>query len=188
MTVGTLFLMWVGEQISEKGIGNGISLIITLGIVSSIPTMIGSIVQQLNLDSQEAGQLTFSSIAVLMMLFVGIVLGTLLVIQGTRKIPLEYARRTTSVGAGNAHIPLKITYAGVIPVIFASSILMFPATIAQFLGSEHMLGRVAMMLLPGTMLYTTIYVVGKGTVGTYVNILEWISDEEAEQYKKEEGL
>lgn len=87
MTAGTLLLMWIGEQISEKGIGNGMSLIISVGILASFPSTIGSILSQLNLGSQEAGQLTFPMLIVLCALFVLITVGTILVIQGTKKNP-----------------------------------------------------------------------------------------------------
>ncbi|MFA5250758.1 MAG: preprotein translocase subunit SecY, partial [Parachlamydiales bacterium] len=159
MTTGTLFLMWVGERISEKGVGNGVSLIITLGILSSLPSTIGSVIKQLNLESQEAGHLSFSSLVVLILVFVLVIIGTILVIQGQRKIPLQYARRPV-VGAsqGNSYLPLKINYAGVIPVIFAASILMFPATVGQFLGSGSWLGRVSSMLVPGSWAYTVCYI------------------------------
>lgn len=161
MTAGTIMLMWFGEQITEKGIGNGISLIITLGILSSLPTTIGSIIQQLNLDSQIAGRLSFSTVLVLAAVFVLIIVGTILIIQGQRKVPLQYARRTVQTEethAGSAHIPLKINYAGVIPVIFASSILMFPATIAQFAGQGKFLGQLASWLSPGHWAYLVTYV------------------------------
>ena len=112
MTAGTVLLMWLGEQISEKGIGNGISLIITIGILSSVPRTMGSILSQLNLDSQEPGQLSFSSLVVLCAVFVLIIIGTILIIQGQRKIPLQYARRVVGgremQGSGSAYIPLKI--------------------------------------------------------------------------------
>ena len=85
MTTGTMFLMWVGEQITERGIGNGISLIICLGILSQIPTAMGLILQQLNLDSQEPGQMNFSSILVLVAVFVAVTFATILVIQGHRR-------------------------------------------------------------------------------------------------------
>ncbi len=161
MTAGTLFLMWVGEQITERGIGNGISLIITIGILASLPMTLGSIVSQLNLDSQEPGQLTFSSIVILSIVFVLIIIGTILVIQGTRKIPLQYARRVVGrheTQGGSSHIPLKVNYAGVIPVIFASSLLMFPATIAQFIGQGNWLSNVVMWLSPGSWVYTSLFV------------------------------
>lgn len=163
MTAGTVLLMWIGEQITEKGVGNGVSLIITVGILSSVPRTIGSIVRQLNLDSQEAGQLSFSSLIVLCAVFVLIIVGTILIIQGQRKIPLQYARRVVGrhevQGAGNAYIPLKINYAGVVPVIFASSLLMFPATIAQFLGQGSWLTNAVALLAPGGSLYTVFYVI-----------------------------
>lgn len=162
MTAGAVLLMWIGEQISEKGIGNGISLIITLGILSSLPTTLGSVIRQLNLDSQEMGQLTFSSLVVLSVVFVMIIVGTILIIQGQRKIPLQYARRVIDAqevqGTGSAFIPLKINYAGVIPVIFASSLLMFPATIGQFVGQGNWFGEVARWIAPGTTPYMFCYV------------------------------
>jgi preprotein translocase subunit SecY len=161
MTAGTLFLMWVGEQITEKGIGNGISLIIAAGILASLPSTIGSIIKQLNLSSQDAGQLSFTTLIVLCALFVLIIVGTILVIQGQRRIPLQYARRIVGrheVQGGNSHIPLKINYAGVIPVIFASSLLMFPATIGQFLGRNTWFGQVSSYLSPGTWTYMFFYV------------------------------
>ncbi len=161
MTAGTLFLMWIGEQITEKGIGNGISLIIATGILASLPSTIGGIVKQLNLSSQEAGQLTFTMLLVLALLFVLIIVGTILVIQGQRRIPLQYARRIVGrheVQGGNSHIPLKVNYAGVIPVIFASSLLMFPATIGQFLGRGTWMGQMSAYLSPGSWVYTLLYV------------------------------
>lgn len=161
MTAGTIVLMWIGEQITEKGVGNGISMIITLGILSSLPTTLGSVFKQLNLDSQETGQLTFSSLIVLSAVFVLIIVATILIIQGQRKIPLQYARRAAGPEdreSNSAHIPLKINYAGVIPVIFASSLLMFPATIGQFLGPESFIGRIAGFLSPGSWVYLACYV------------------------------
>ncbi len=161
MTAGTVLLMWIGEQITEKGIGNGISLIITMGILSSLPTTIGSIVQQLNLDSQEPGRLNFTTLAVLAFVFVSIIIGTILIIQGQRKIPLQYARRNMQADEGqnpNAHIPLKINYAGVIPVIFASAFLMLPATIGQFAGAGKWLGQFSNWISPGQWPYLICYV------------------------------
>jgi preprotein translocase subunit SecY len=161
MTAGTLLLMWIGEQITEKGIGNGISIIIAVGILSSLPMTIGSVISQLNIESQEPGQLTFSTLIVLCLMFVFIIIGTILVIQGQRRIPLQYARRIVGrheVQGSNSHIPLKINYAGVIPVIFAASVLMFPATIGQFLNKNSWLGQLSNYLLPGTWVYLTLYV------------------------------
>ena len=161
MTTGTLLLMWVGEQITEKGIGNGISLIITIGILSQIPSAIGLIFSQLNLDSQDIGQLTIPTLIVLGGVFVFVIVGTILVIQGQRKVPLQYARRTVShkeTPDSGAHIPLKLNYAGVIPVIFASSLLMFPATIGQFMGTDTWIGSIAASLSPGKTAYTVVFI------------------------------
>ena len=161
MTTGTVFLMWIGEQITEKGIGNGMSLIITVGIIASLPGTIGSAIKQLNLDSQEPGQLTFSSLLVLFAVFVLVIIATIMIIQGVRKIPVQYARRVVGrreVQGGGSFVPLKINYAGVIPVIFASSLLMFPATLAQFIGKGGFLSAFANALTPGSWVYAAIYV------------------------------
>lgn len=161
MTTGTVLLMWIGEQITEKGIGNGMSLIIMIGILSSLPTALGLILQQLNLDSQEAGQMNFAIALVLASLFVLVTIATILVIQGHRRIPLQYARRVVGrkeVQGGSSYIPLKVNYAGVIPVIFASSLLMFPATIGTFIGRGNWIGEFASWLSPGSTLYLILYV------------------------------
>jgi len=162
MTTGTMFLMWIGEQITEKGIGNGMSLIISLGILSQLPVALGMIIQQLNLDSQEVGQISFASVLVLLGVFVAVTVATILVIQGHRRIPLQYARRVVGrkeTQGGSSYIPLKINYAGVIPVIFASSLLMFPATIATFIGQGNIIGQMAGMISPGSTLYLIMFVI-----------------------------
>lgn len=161
MTTGTVLLMWVGEQITERGIGNGISLIITIGILSQLPSALGQIWQNLNLDSQEPGQMSFSSLVVLLTIFVLVTIATIMIIQGQRRIPLQYARRVVGrreAQGGTAYIPLKVNYAGVIPVIFASSLLMFPATLAQLLGAGSWLGAIATQLSPGSASYWMFYV------------------------------
>lgn len=161
MTAGTLFLMWVGEQISEYGIGNGISLIICIGILSQVPSTIGQIISQLNLDSQETGQLTMASVALLLSVFVVVTIATILILQGQRRIPLQYARRVVGrkeVQGSSAYIPLKVNYAGVIPVIFASSLLIFPATIGQFVGPDSWLKELSSWLLPGHTVHTIAFI------------------------------
>jgi preprotein translocase subunit SecY len=161
MTTGTMFLIWIGEQIADKGIGNGMSMIITLGILSSLPTALGLVLQQLNLDSQEPGQMNFSSLIVLAGVFVMVTVATIMIIQGHRRIPLQYARRVVGrkeVQASSSYIPLKVNYAGVIPVIFASSLLMFPATIGQFIGVGTWVGEVANWISPGSTLYMILFI------------------------------
>lgn len=162
MTTGTMFLMWIGEQITDRGIGNGMSLIISLGILSQLPTAFGMIFQQLNLDSQEPGQMSFASVVVLAGVFITVTLATIMIIQGHRRIPLQYARRVVGrkeVQGGNSYIPLKVNYAGVVPVIFASSLLMFPATLSTFAGRGNWLGDIANWLSPGSTLYMVMFVV-----------------------------
>ena len=162
MTTGTIFLMWIGEQINEKGIGNGISLIICVGILSSLPSTIGLIVQSLSLEGTQGGQLSFFSMIVLCALFVGVIVATILLLQGQRKIPLQYARRMVGMrevqAVGSSYLPLKVNYANVIPVIFASSLLMFPAMIGQFIGLGNWVGKFANLLSPGTTVYLCVYV------------------------------
>lgn len=161
MTTGTIFLMWIGEQITEKGIGNGMSLIITVGILSQLPTALGMILQQLNLDSQQPGTMNFSTVFVLIGVFVLVTLATIMMIQGHRRIPLQYARRVVGrkeTQGGSSYIPLKVNYAGVVPVIFASSLLMFPATLGAFVGTGNWLGEVSAMVSPGSTVYMIMFV------------------------------
>lgn len=156
MTTGTMFLMWIGEQITDRGIGNGMSLIISLGILSELPSAIGMVFHQLNLSSQEPGQMSFAYVALLLATFVAVTMTTILIIQGHRRIPLQYARRVVGrkeVQGSSSYIPLKINYAGVIPVIFATSFLMFPATVAAFIGTGNWLGNVASWITPGSSSY-----------------------------------
>jgi len=119
------------------------------------------IMQQLNLDSQEPGQMNFSTVLVLVGVFVLVAIATIMIIQGHRRIPLQYARRVVGrkeVQGGNSYIPLKVNYAGVIPVIFASSLLMFPATLGTFVGHGNWLGEVASWISPGSTLYMILFV------------------------------
>lgn len=162
MTTGTCFLMWIGERITEKGIGNGMSLIIATGIVSQLPSAIGLILQQLNLEGSGTGQIGFFTLIILLALFVLTTVATIFIIQGQRKIPLQYARRVVGnrevQATGNSYIPLKVNYAGVVPVIFASSLLMFPATLGQFAGAGTWVASLADMISPGSTLYLIFYV------------------------------
>ncbi|MCH9617004.1 MAG: Protein translocase subunit SecY [Chlamydiia bacterium] len=161
MTTGSLFLMWIGEQITEKGIGNGVSMIISLGILSALPRTLGSILSGLNVDSQDAGQLTITSLIVLSVIFVAIIFGTVMVLQGLRKLPIQYARRSVD-GAGSARktpfIPLKVNFAGIMPVIFASSFLMFPATIALLMKGSPLVTKITGYIAQGTPGYMILFV------------------------------
>lgn len=161
MTTGTLILMWVGEQISDKGVGNGISLIIALGILSSFPTVIGSIIGKFNFLSEGPGELNLLSLLILVVVFIFTLVATILIIEGMRKIPVQHARRFVGrreVHGGGSYLPLKVNYAGVIPVIFASSLLMFPATLGQFLGPNSSFSSITRMISPGSWFYAFLYV------------------------------
>jgi len=127
--------MWLGEQITENGIGNGISIIIFAGIIAAIPTSIQQIYQTMFLGAGDALFLNIVKAVVIVLAIILIVAGVIYVQQGIRKIPVQYAKRVVGrkmYGGQSTHIPLKVNAAGVIPVIFALSLLMFPATIAQF--------------------------------------------------------
>jgi preprotein translocase subunit SecY len=164
MATGTLLLMWVGEQITEHGIGNGMSLIIAVNILSSIPSTLWRMIGQLNLDAQEAGQLSIITFILLIAIFVAVTMGVIQLSQGQRKIAIQYSRRMTGHGAmtqpiGSSFLPLKVNFANVIPVIFASTLLMFPATIGQFISRENFVSSIASSLSPGSPIHSVIYVI-----------------------------
>ncbi|CAI6085377.1 preprotein translocase subunit SecY [Cohnella sp. JJ-181] len=134
LTAGTAFLMWLGEQINEKGIGNGISILMFAAIVSRIPTYIQEIYQDQFVNGDQIFWAVLKMVIILIVILL-IIVGVIFVQQGVRKIPVQYAKRVVGqkmYGGQSTHIPLKVNGAGVIPVIFASSLLMFPITIAQF--------------------------------------------------------
>lgn len=152
LTAGTVFLMWLGEKITEKGIGNGISLIIFTGIVAELPP---GLYQALRAVGQ--GGISPISLILWLVLSVLIMAGVVLVQEGQRRIPIQYARRVVGrrmMGGGTTHLPLKVNQAGVIPVIFASSLLVFPLTIAQFVPA---LGAIERWIGHGTIGYFILY-------------------------------
>ncbi|OGQ00973.1 MAG: preprotein translocase subunit SecY [Deltaproteobacteria bacterium RBG_19FT_COMBO_52_11] len=155
LTAGTAFIMWLGEQITERGIGNGISLIIFAGIIARLPTAISNSIRLIR-----TGELGIIITLFLILLMVAVVGAIIYVERGQRRIPVQYAKRIVGrrmYGGQSTHLPLKINTAGVIPPIFASSIIMFPATIANFL--EHpWMKAVADHLAPGSLIYELIYV------------------------------
>ncbi|MFI5294760.1 MAG: preprotein translocase subunit SecY [Thermodesulfovibrionales bacterium] len=155
LTSGTAFIMWLGEQITERGIGNGISLIIFAGIVARFPNAIISTVRLV-----QAGELSIFFVLFLIIIMVAVIAGIILMERGQRKIPVQYAKRVVGrkvYGGQSTHLPLKINTAGVIPPIFASSIIMFPATVAGFIQIPWV-QSFAKQLSPGTIVYTVLYV------------------------------
>jgi len=155
LTAGTAFIMWLGEQITERGIGNGISLIIFAGIVAQLPNAIVSTVRLVR-----AGELSIIFLILLVAMMVFVVGAIIFIEKGQRKIPVQYAKRVVGrkvYGGQSTHLPLKVNTAGVIPPIFASSIIMFPATIAGFI-SIPWVQEFARQLSPGTIPYTILFV------------------------------
>ena len=154
LTAGTVFLMWIGEQITAKGIGNGISLIIFAGIVSRLPDGIAVIFNYLR-----AGTISILSVILFAVLAIVMIVFVVAITQGIRKVPVQYAKRVVGrkmYGGHTSYIPLKVNQAGVIPIIFASSVLMFPVTIAQFIDIPW-IKTVAGWFAWGTPLQTTLY-------------------------------
>ncbi len=156
LTTGTIFIMWLGEQVQERGIGNGISLIITAGIISSIPAAVQQLIMYV---SPKTRQLHPATLVVMAALLVFVVLAVIFVTQGQRKIPVQYARRVVGrkvFGGQSTYIPLKVDTSGVIAIIFAQSIIMFPATLASFIPNPAF-QRMSNFLTRGHIVYTVMY-------------------------------
>ena len=155
LTSGTAFIMWLGEQVTERGIGNGISLIIFAGIVAALPSAVTSTFQFVR-----EGELSIFFV-ILLLLFVVLVVGIIIFMErGQRRIPVQYAKRVVGrrmYGGQTSHLPLKINTSGVIPVIFASSVLIFPATVAQFVQNPWA-QTLAGSMAPGRWLHDLLYV------------------------------
>ncbi|MCW9024769.1 MAG: preprotein translocase subunit SecY [Gammaproteobacteria bacterium] len=159
LVTGTMFLMWLGEQITERGIGNGISMIIFAGIVAGLPSAIGG-----TLELGRTGELSYAFILVLFILALAVTGFVIFMERGQRRITVNYAKRQQGrkmFAAQSSHLPLKINMAGVIPPIFASSIILFPATLAGWFGSTEgsmsWLQDVATLLSPGQPVYVALY-------------------------------
>ncbi|MDD2553135.1 MAG: preprotein translocase subunit SecY [Desulfotomaculaceae bacterium] len=155
ITAGTTFLMWMGEQITEKGIGNGISLLIFAGIVSRIPQGVGSVGQYLN-----AGTITIFSLILLVIIAALVIAAVVAVQEGQRRIPVRYAKRVVGrrvYGGQTTHLPLKVNQAGVMPIIFASALLMFPETIIQMFQGSAAANFYGTYLGWGTAAHTVIF-------------------------------
>jgi len=155
LTSGTAFIMWLGEQITERGIGNGISLIIFSGIVVRIPNAISNSFRLLS-----TGELSIFLLLLLVVLMLAVVGFIVFIEQGQRRIPVQYAKRVIGrklYGGQSTHLPLKINTSGVIPPIFASSIIMFPATLASFIKVDWV-QSVAAAIKPGNFSYELLFV------------------------------
>ena len=158
LVTGTMFLMWLGEQISEKGIGNGISIIIFISIVSGLPSAVGG-----TLELASTGELSSALVVMILVLAVAVTAFVVFIERGQRKITVNYARRQQGrkmVQGQSSYLPLKLNMAGVIPPIFASSIILFPSTLGQWAGSADSMSwlkDISSTLAPGQPLYVTFY-------------------------------
>ena len=184
LTAGTAFIMWLGEQITERGIGNGISLIIFAGIVARMPNAMGNTVRLMT-----TGEMGLFTLIVIIILMVAVIAAVIFMEQAQRRIPVHYAKRVVGrkmYGGQTSHLPLKINSAGVIPPIFASSIIMFPATLAQF-SKVPFMQTVASMFSPGTPWYYILYVGFITFFCFFYTAVQFNPDNVAENMKKNGG-
>jgi preprotein translocase subunit SecY len=185
LVTGTMFLMWLGEQITERGVGNGISMIIFAGIVAGLPRAVANTLELVNTGA-------FSWFTALL-IFVAVILVTALVVfveRGQRKILVNYAKRQQGIrvyGGQSSHLPLKVNMAGVIPPIFASSIILFPATLAGWFGSHEgftWLKDLSSTLSPGQPIYVLLYASAIVFFCFFYTALVFNSRETADNLKK----
>lgn len=161
LVAGTMFLMWLGEQVTERGIGNGISIIIFTGIVAGLPTALGS-----TLELARTGELSIGLVLLIFLLVLAVTALVVFVERGQRRITVNYAKRQQGrrvYAAQSSHLPLKLNMAGVIPPIFASSLILVPATIGQWFGNAEGFGwlaRVTDTMRPGQPLYVMLFAAG----------------------------
>lgn len=185
LVTGTMFLMWLGEQVTERGIGNGISMIIFAGIVAGLPSALGRTLEQVR-----EGQLQFIVLLIIAAAIVGVVAFVVYVERAQRRITINYARRMQGgkvYAAQSTHLPLKINMAGVIPPIFASSLILFPATIAQWFGNTkgmEWLATFSVALQQGQPLHMLLFSAGIIFFCFFYTALVFNPKETAENLKK----
>ncbi len=185
LTTGSVFLMWLGEQITERGIGNGISLLIFVGIIAMMPSAVYNTIQLVR-----GGEMNFLFVVVLVAVMIGVVAFIVFMESGQRRIPIQYPKRVVGrkvMGGGTQHLPLKVNSAGVIPPIFASSIIVFPATVASFIDVPFM-KTIAQSLNPGGVLYNLLYVAFIIFFTYFYTAIQFNPKEVAENLKKYGGF
>jgi len=185
LTSGTAFLMWLGEQITERGVGNGISLIIFVGIVANMPSAMYNTILLVR-----AGEMSIFVIFFLLVLMVAVVAFIVFMEMGQRKIPIQYPKRVVGrkvMGGGTQHLPLKVNTSGVIPPIFASSIIVFPATIANFIDVPYM-KWLSDSLMPDGLIYNLLYVVLIVFFTFFYTAIQFNPKDVAENLKKYGGF
>ncbi|AOV17581.1 preprotein translocase subunit SecY [Acidihalobacter aeolianus] len=189
LVTGTMFLMWLGEQITERGLGNGISMIIFAGIVAGLPQAVGG-----TLELASTGELSSATIILLAVLAVVVTAFVVFVERGQRRITVNYAKRQVGrkvYAAQSSHLPLKLNMAGVIPPIFASSIILFPATLGQWFGRTdgmQWLQNLSTTLAPGQPLYVLLYAAAIVFFAFFYTALVFNSRETADNLKKAGAL
>ena len=186
LTTGSAFIMWLGEQITERGIGNGMSLIIFAGIVVGLPRA-----AFVTFDQLRTGQMGLFRLIALVILMVVVIAAIVFVERGHRRVTVQYAKRVVGrrmYGGSSTHIPLKVNTGGVIPVIFASSILAFPATIAQMFSEESFMRRVSEQLAWGMPLYNLLYITGIIFFCYFYTAIIFNPDDVAENMRKYGGF
>jgi preprotein translocase subunit SecY len=186
LTTGTAFIMWLGEQITERGIGNGMSLLIFAGIVVGFPRAVLT-----TFDQMQTGQISLIRVLFLLIMMVVVVGAIIFVERGHRRITVQYAKRVVGrrqYGGSSTHIPLKVNTGGVIPVIFASSILAFPATLAQMFQAGGWGRAVIDQLAYGMPLYNLLYVVGIIFFAYFYTAIIFNPDDVAENMRKYGGF
>jgi len=186
LTTGTIFIMWLGEQITERGVGNGMSLLIFAGIIVGFPR---GILQ--TFDQMQTGTISLFRIFFLMVMMVAVIAAIIFVERGHRRIVVQYAKRVVGrrqYGGSSTHIPLKVNTGGVIPVIFASSILAFPATLASMFQSGGWARAVVDQLAYGMPLYNLLYIVGIIFFAYFYTAIIFNPDDVAENMRKYGGF
>jgi preprotein translocase subunit SecY len=186
LTTGTMFIMWLGEQITERGIGNGMSLLIYAGIVVGLPSAVLT-----TFDQMRTGQISLLRIVFLVVMMAVVVAAIIFVERGHRRITVQYAKRVVGrrqYGGSSTHIPLKVNTGGVIPVIFASSILAFPATVAQMFESGTWGRAIIDQLAYGMPLYNLLYVTGIIFFCYFYTAIIFNPDDVAENMRKYGGF
>ncbi len=185
LVTGTMFLMWLGEQITERGIGNGISLIIFAGIVAGLPRAIGG-----TLELVRTGEMNAITVLTLFMIAIAVTAFVVFVERGQRRITVNYAKRQQGrkmFAAQSTHLPLKLNMAGVIPPIFASSIILFPSTLGQWLGTQEnmrWLQNIVGKIAPGEPIYVVLYTIAIVFFCFFYTALVFNSKETADNLKK----
>ncbi|MCP4229945.1 MAG: preprotein translocase subunit SecY, partial [bacterium] len=184
-TEGAAFIMWPGQQITERGVGNGISLIIFANIVARFPSAIVNMVKLI-----QAGEMNVLIAILLIILMFAVIAFIVFFESAQRKIPIQYPKRVVGrkvMGGGTQHLPMKVNAAGVIPPIFASSILFFPATIVQFTDNS-MIQSFADLMNPGGVMYNVVFIVATIFFTFFYTAIQYNPKEIADNLKKNGGF